>query len=146
MNKMQVWAIYNPYKEPTAILQSLKTVWHYKTLNLKCLIKRSNSVQILVMMHMLYRQADEPEIWIQCAKWLSVFYGKTFNGKLCALGLLAYTKYASSIRCILNLAFNISVLLYYYLVKTTGGQWRKALFCPPGGNSCKGVISCENYE
>jgi len=32
------------------------------------------------------------------------------------------------------------------MVKMSSGQWRKALFCPPGGHSNKGVMPCENYE
>lgn len=30
--------------------------------------------------------------------------------------------------------------------KIRGSQWKKALFCPPGGRSCHDVTSWENYK
>lgn len=69
---MQVLGTCDTYTAPVAVFQSLKTAGHYKTLNVKNTlsalmyinsdIKGSNSVYTLLMMHAIYRQADEPGI------------------------------------------------------------------------------------
>ncbi len=80
--------------------------------------------------------------WMQCKSLWIKASAKCINVNV-NVNLLSCTKYASSKRCILNLAFKYhrvtTPLLNTNLVKITGGQRRKALFCPPGGQSCKGV-------
>ncbi len=110
-------------------------------------------------MRSLHRQVDEAGIWTQSARFsvflLVVFYGKTFNVKLCTLHLYSgFILFLYKIDIINKVSTESRLLIsvFYYIItwcnlrKIVGGQWRKALFCPPGGRSYKGVTSRESHQ
>ncbi len=79
--------------------------------------------------------------------WEAIFCETLHIALIFWLHLLACTKYTSSIRCLLNRAFKYmfftTLLLTYNLRKI---NLQSASLCPPGGDSYKGVTSCENYQ
>ncbi len=105
-------------------------------------------------MRSLHRQVDEAGIWTQSARFsvflLVVFYGKTFNVKLCTLHLYSgFILFLYKIDIINKVSTESRLLIsvFYYIItwcnlrKIAGGQWRKALFSPPGGRSYKGDVT-----
>ncbi len=73
------------------------------------------------------------------AYWVYILSSSSCLYKVCIINKV-YPECSLYYQCLAIL------LLTANLIKTTGGQWRKALLCPPGGDSCKGVISCETMN